>query len=129
MINRVVLRWNRTVPPGVQRLELIIHVNFLARLQPRQQILALGFLKFSAVQVDAIFCIDPIAMFGQQPIHAICRAAFFIRCQRQNQIAIRNVAFLFQRHHRYRAVKHVRLVLARAVFVENLDRRSSGIGA
>src|SRR6266404_4043579 len=96
MINGVVRRRNRAVAAGAQRFELIVNVNFFAGLQSRQQVLILVFFKLAAIQVDAIFRINPIAVRGQQPVHAVRAAAFFIGGQRQNQIAVRNITFLFQ---------------------------------
>src|SRR5882762_3917903 len=65
-------------------------------LNAREQTLVLIFLKFAAVQVDAVFRIYPIAMFPEQPVHAVEGAALLIGGQRENEIAIRQIAFFFQ---------------------------------
>src|SRR5439155_6756270 len=52
--------------------------------------------EFAAVQIDAIFRVNPVAMLVEQPIHTVGRAALFVGSQRENQIAVRQIPFLFQ---------------------------------
>src|SRR5216683_6223106 len=81
---------------SVQRFESKINVDFFAGLNSREQTFVFILLKFASVQVDAVFRIYPIAVFPEQPVHAIEGAALLIGGQRENQIAVRLIAFLFQ---------------------------------
>ncbi len=84
------------MPAGIQRFELKIHINFFTGLNSREQPLVFVFFEFAAIEIDAIFRIHPVAMFPEQPVHTVGRAALFIGGQRENQIAVRQIAFLFQ---------------------------------
>src|ERR1700675_5201641 len=52
--------------------------------------------EFSAVEVDAIFGVHPVAMFLEEPFHAIEVAAFLVGGEGENQTAIMEVAFFFE---------------------------------
>src|SRR5260370_27758213 len=54
------------------------------------------FFEFACVQIDAIFGVNPVAMFVQQPVNAVERATFLIGGQRKNQVAVRQIGFFFQ---------------------------------
>ena len=81
---------------GIQRFQLVIDVNFFARLQPRQQTLVLVLLKLASVQIDGILGINPVTVRFEQPVNAIRSPAFFVRSQRENQIAVRQVTLFLQ---------------------------------
>ena len=78
MINGIVRRWDGTVTARIQRLELVVDVDFFACLQSREQTLVLVLLKFASVQVDGILSFNPVAMHLEQPVDAVRCAAFFI---------------------------------------------------
>ena len=44
--------------------------------------------EFAAVEIDAVFGVDPIAMIFHEPIDAVEIAAFFIGGEREDQIAV-----------------------------------------
>src|SRR5580704_6302369 len=88
MIDRVVRRRQRAMTTGIQRLELKIRVNLLAGLNRGENPLISISLELSAIEIDAVLRVDPLAMIFHQPVDAVKIAAFLIGGQRQNQIAI-----------------------------------------
>ena len=56
---------------------------------PASSRLPLSFFEFAAVQIDAVFRVNPVAMLLEQPIDAVEVAAFFIGGEREDQIAVR----------------------------------------
>ncbi len=50
-------------------------------------------LEFAAVEIDAVFGVDPIAVIFHKPIDAVEIAAFFVGGQREDQVAIGLVVF------------------------------------
>ena len=135
MIDGIVRRRHGTVPPGVQRFQLIIHVNFFAGLQSREQALVLVLFEFAAIQIDGVLRCDPVAVHGQQPIHAIGGAAFLVRSQREDQVAVGNIVFFLQaneaRYQQSVAGLHVlgAAAVKIAVFLKKLKRIGSPIFA
>src|SRR5580704_901273 len=73
---------------GIQRFDLKIRVNLLAGLNRGENPLSAISLELSAIEIDAVLRVDPLAMIFHQPVDAVKIAAFFIGRQRQNQIAI-----------------------------------------
>src|ERR1700732_5289788 len=96
MIDRMASRGHRAVPAGVPRLELKVGINFFAGLNRREQALVLLLLALAAIEVDAVFGVDPIAMLLQQPVDAVIIPPFLVGSQREDQIAIGSETFLFQ---------------------------------
>src|SRR5713226_8996575 len=96
MIDGVVRAGDRTVATSVQRFKLKIHIDLFAGLNSGEQTLVFILLKFAAVQVDAVFRVYPVAMFPEQPVHAVEGAALLVGGQRENEVAIRQISFFFQ---------------------------------
>src|SRR5579872_7199453 len=51
--------------------------------------------EFAAVEIDAVFGVDPIAMIFDEPIDAVEIAAFLIGGERENQVAVGLVVLFF----------------------------------
>src|SRR5215470_14046784 len=96
MIDCVVRRRQRAVAARIERLELIIHINLFAGLETRQHSLVAVPFKLSAIKVDRVLGVNPVAMILQKPIHAVRSATFFVGSEREDKIAIGQVVFLFE---------------------------------
>src|SRR3984957_95592 len=100
-----------TVAAVVGDFEGVIGVEFFAGFNSQQQFLAVFALKISGVGIQDVFGVDQIAMVAQQPVDAVVVSAFLVGGKRQDQVAIRFIAFFLeaQHHgHQYRvAVFHV----------------------
>src|SRR5258708_4330524 len=84
------------MPAGIQRLELKINIDFFAGLNSCKQPLVFFLFEFAAVQIDAVFRIDPVKVLPWQPVPPVERAPLLIGGQSENQIAVRRISFLFQ---------------------------------
>src|SRR5215472_4826264 len=96
MIDCVVRRRQRAVTARIERLELIIHINLFASLETRQHTLVAVPFKLSAIKVDRVLGVNPVAMILQEPMHAVRTAAFFVGSECEDKIAIGQVVFLFE---------------------------------
>ncbi len=95
MINGVVTRWARAVASGIFHLDLKIGVDFLAGLHSAIDFLALVAHEIAAIEIYAVFGVNPIAMMLEQPFDAVEVPSFFIGGEREDQIAVRREARLF----------------------------------
>src|SRR5712691_7346421 len=84
------------MPARVQRFEPVVHINFFGGLNPREEALAFVSFEFTAIQIDAVFRVDPVAMLLKQPIHAVGCAPFFVGGKRDDQMLVRKKTFLFE---------------------------------
>ena len=73
---------------GIERFELKVGVDLFAGLNRGQHALVAVSLEFAAVEIDAVFGVDPVAMIFHQPIDAVEIAAFFVGGEREDQVAI-----------------------------------------
>ena len=94
MVDGVVGHRQRAVPAGVLHLELIVGVEFFARVHRNHGRLAVARVNAAAIGVEDEFGVDQIAMIPQQPFDAVGIAGFFVRGQREDNVAIRPVIFL-----------------------------------
>ena len=102
---------------GILRLEAKVLIDFLARLDFVDQILA-GLHLTRAALVDGQSGIDEMAMGFHQPFDTVEVAAFLVGGQGQNQISIGFEAFLLQPDQVRRQMRRHGLVVTRAPAVE-----------
>ncbi len=81
---------------GVSGFKLKVGINLFAGLHSGEHALPFQLFKFAAIQIDAEFRVDPVAMFFNQPVDTIKIATFFVGCKRQDQIAVGDKTFALQ---------------------------------
>ena len=117
VINRVVRDRQRAVPARVGHLEMEILIHLLAGLHFVRQVLALADVAAAAF-VERELRIDQVLVVLDQPLGAVEIAAFLVRGQRQDQIAIRCEAFFLQPDQVGDEMRRHRFVVGRAAAVE-----------
>src|SRR6516162_4517728 len=75
-INGVVRNRDGAVASGIHGFELIVRIQFLAGLKARQDPLASQTLELSAIEVDAVFGVNPVPVLFQQPIDSVGVSGF-----------------------------------------------------
>ena len=89
----------------------------------------------AGIRVDHIGCIHQVAMLAHQPVSAVELAAFFVGCEREDQVALRLISLAMQtqkrRHQRGVGVLHVLRAAAVeiTVLLNELKRIGGPIGA
>ena len=81
---------------GALCLQRKVHVVLLAGFHSQQQPFAFLHFKIAGIGVDGVFGINPVAVFFQQPLHAVGFTAFLVRRQGQNKIAGGRPAFFLE---------------------------------
>src|SRR5262249_15600504 len=106
-----------TVPPRICHFEAKVLKYFFACLHLVCQITALPHAAAAAL-IDSEFGVNEIPVIFHEPVDAIEITALFVRCQGENEIAIRRETFLFQTNQVRNKLRRHRLVVARAAAVE-----------
>src|SRR5262245_53410559 len=117
MVDGVVPNRARAVSARIARLDAEILVHLLARLHLVDQVLAFAHLTRSAF-VQRELRVDELAAVLDQPVDAVEAAAFFVRREGENEIAVRSKALLLQANQIRRDDRRHRFVVARAAAVE-----------
>src|SRR5262249_10796918 len=94
--NRFALPGARAVPAAVLHIKLEVNVVLLAGLQSQQSALAFLDDKIAGIRVDAILCVNELAMVLEQPLDAVRFAAFFVGGKGKDQVARRDPAFALE---------------------------------
>ena len=77
------------MPAGIGHRQLIVGVQLFRRIYRHELRLAMFRQDSAAVVIQHEFGINQFAIVLQQPVDAIRCAAFLVRSQRQNDVAVR----------------------------------------
>ena len=82
------------MPAGILHFEAIALVNLFARLNRIQDVFSILDLTAAAL-IERGFGVDQITMVLHEPLDTVVRSTFLVGSQRENQIAVGLVMFLF----------------------------------